>query len=387
MNRLLLCVAVLLTFLACDKDKNFLAGYLTNTRDAIYINCDPYKEQKNHTCTVFATDNGLRIYNNTDDEFVLGPTGYFPLKINTGNFNHLSEVISANKKANFFVAADEISKSLFIISTTDFKRPDKSINLPHTPSSVTAFSSDNSVINVAVSYNSKNFIDLFSINISNNNSSKKTIVFESVPTTIKIDEKAFYLVASHEQNDFISVLSLASEKIQKINIGFASNRISIGYQDNQLYALAFKDYANKIALVNIDNKSLVATKNVENLLLAAYLPSGVFNKCQNHEKWFLIADNKSNINYFSFNADINHITSLALKDKEVLDISNLNIYKIIGTNIENVKSNICSRQIIFASSLAFDRYNQAIEIMPTSCEGNTKDIINMMSTETLLKNK
>lgn len=384
-----LLLIILLTNLGCDKDKNFLTGYLKNTRDVIYTDCDPYKEQKEQTCAIFATNNGLRIYNSTDDEFVLGPTGYFPLKINTGSFNHLANVISINAQAKFFIAADELTKNLFVISSSDLKLSHKPIVLNDIPSSIAAFL-DNSFINVVISYKEKNFIDILKINPQNNHIDEtKQIILKDTVNKVIIDDKALQIVVSHESANYLSVLSVKNNyNIQQINLGFACDNISLGYQNNQLYALVFKTHAKKIALVNITNKNLIETKELDNMLTAGYLASDTSSQCQNNKQWFLLADNKANIHYFSFDTKINALSSLSLKDKEILNISNINIYKIISSHINNLTNDkLCKMQMIFASSLAFDKYNQPIELIPTSCEGDTKNIINLISAENLLKDK
>ena len=196
MKKLLFLSLFIYGSLACDKEKLFLNGYIKHAQDIIFTDCDPYDKQRNHSCAVFATDSGLRIYDASDEELVLGPTGYFPLRINSGNFNKLSTIISPYETSKSFIAFDEVDLNLFIIDTkgTDSFKLKKPLKLLNIPSSLAAFSLDQDFIKILITYKNNN-LDIITVDKRTGQEStsnpKRTIsIVGATLSHIKIDEKA-----------------------------------------------------------------------------------------------------------------------------------------------------------------------------------------------------
>lgn len=73
---------------SCLDNQTILPGQLGQISDAVLTPCNPYQEQGvTHQCLILANPylNSLKIFDATDNQFVLSPIGYFPLVLQAGN--------------------------------------------------------------------------------------------------------------------------------------------------------------------------------------------------------------------------------------------------------------------------------------------------------------
>ena len=304
----------------CADEQPYLQNYIKRASDAIMISCDPYNQGVTHTCLAFSSAYAKKIlvYDATAEEFVLGPTGFFPLNIPVGlATNKLVRVSSSNKKFPYFLALDQAKPALYAIRSFNdsFRSPvTQNLDSPHKPYDIAAWQSDDQVI-ALVTYRDDQSIAF--ITLDSQTGAIKTqsglIKLGVKPSHVVVDPKTKFAVISDEESNDIYYLDLANKKniltgtppiFNNININMPSNKIYLQARDfgngQKNYLVASEAHGKKIKLINIDDKKVEDTLTLTEDPQALYFPDDKSEPCCNKKSknWIAIVDMKNKLYYY-----------------------------------------------------------------------------------------
>lgn len=411
-------VALLAIFIAdCADEKPYLEGHIRRADDGIIVTCDPYNNGKLHSCVVYASSfqDELLVYDATEQEMILAPLGYFPLRIKAGpSTNSLATVISNDQKFPYFLALGRAEPALYVVRgfPSDNKKlksfaPPLRHKIERRPYKIAAYDTGKVAI-VLTSYPNDNEFSIASLDRESGEilRPEKYIKIEGKPSHIEIDSDRQVAVISNESSKQLFVLDLknleevlagsSKEQLSTIDIGMLSDRIYVSKRDlgygEKRYAIVLNAEADELKLINIDDKKIEAGfKFGKEHPMSIYFPdNGSLACCNNKEKnWIAVAGVKGNLFYIRIKADGNSLKFESIDEATVelgstknMSLYQLHVRKIIGGKIISdpaLGSVECkdNRQMFFISSYASDRLHPRtltsveVEAQGKCCEGDS----------------
>ncbi|MBH1988508.1 MAG: hypothetical protein I8H72_00555 [Myxococcaceae bacterium] len=339
---------------SCLDNRTVLPGQMGQIQDAAVISCNPYQENGvQHVCIVFSNpyQGSLKVFDASDNQFVLAPIAYFPLNILVGQAPSALAVYE-----NQLFVLDPVKKAIFSVSE-NFSSPAPQTSLP------VDTSAEHFVIGIGADQKPYTYL-----------TQGRTISLLPGAITVEMPQDITHLQWGPHQKSLLVVsgdslyaLDLDLHRIQTLPLG--SSVRSLSNDGKKLAALALSNQT--VVLVALDPLSILATTpTLEANAGAVYLPSSVPGTpntcCHGSSSWLgiLLVDGKLQYwpyteNGFSKNKDEVKIAEATSLSPFVL----ANPIKLLGVSIANPGNHDlgCSRRLFLV-------YTGAIF---HTCEGNT----------------
>lgn len=371
---------LLLMVVACAEDRPFLSGYIKQAYDAALVPCDPYNKNVTHSCLVFASANQgqLYIYDASAQEMVLAPIGYRPLMVNVGQKTADTLAgVAGMENSPWLFALDGNEANLYAVRMfPSAEKKEKSLVNPKAqkldvqPKKMAAALHKDKILAVFTLPNLGQ-VQVLAIDkdtgIIDESLKPKTFAIGTKPSHVGIideqvvisDEGSNNLYSLKLSEIFAHLTGGAAPVPENIDIGMASDKLFLANQDLgaglKPYGIVFEAFGQKLGLISLSDK-LHKNISLEEYPMAAYFPENS-QKFKDADHWFSVATVKGTLKHFSINQslEMNELSSIDLLAKENLDLSTLQVKKILGGAIisDNKKRNkTCpnNRQVFWVAS-------------------------------------
>ncbi len=388
---ILVLLALVLQGSTCN-DSNFVfPGNVDSISDAALVDCDAYLDAKfeGHQCLLLVNPfkRAVRIFDVTDNQFILAPVGYFPLAVSVGQIPMRVATLPTLNLGKAFVLDTRLGQ-IFSINTkndgqTSSFRSSKAeggIDVDGGSQQITlAKSGENLWAFVAASESAK--IQAISLDLKTGKESNPPTRFEfssnsaSINTLVTDTNSKFLIAADNQGFSVFDIQSTPNKLKYSVKTGLSVSKIIIGKigvktnsgEGEKTLILALLPSEKKAVLYELTDTETPPLGSVElaGIPMAGYIPEGARqNCCENSpEPWAAILTDSGQLQYLNLQAIIENRQSKDGKKEDkigatvsVVETANVaasktaNPIAIIGASTQNEDDKIIQRKMFLIYS-------------------------------------
>lgn len=390
-NLLILILAALALQGSTCKDSDFVfPGNIDSISDAALIDCDAYLDEKSHSHTCLLLTNpfkkSLRIFDVTDNQFVLAPIGYFPLAVTVGQIPMRIATLPQLNPGQAFVLDTEPGKifpvnTKYAGKTPSFTSPKASdgIDVPAGSQHIALAKSVDTLWAFAASSGTEiQAIPLHPETPSIQFSASSTInmlladadsKFLWVATDKGIDVFDAHSMSGHLISSAKTEAPVAKVIVGKIIINQKEETVVLALLKNQKKALLFKFAENPL--------STLGSVELAGIPVVGYIPEGTRQNCCNNnpEAWAAVLTDSGKLQYLNLQAIIEDrkdkiCATVLVSEKAGVALSKTaNPVAIIGAS-QKEANNAAQRKMFLIYSNLILSLNEGSEIPIKRIDGN-----------------
>jgi hypothetical protein len=393
-NLLILILAATMLQGSTCRDSDFIfPGNIDSVSDAALIDCDAYLDEKSqgHTCLLLTNPfkKSLRVFDITDNQFILAPIGYFPLAISVGQIPMRIATLPQLNLGKAFVLDTELGQIFPVFTRNKEKTP--SFTSPQLAEGITvpagsqhiALAKSEDTLWAFVASSGSNQVEKLSLD------STKTRTQISVTSTVNvllIDTDSNLWIATDKEISVFSPQSMYSNSIASIQTGAAVSKIVTGKittneKKEIIVALALLKNEKKVLLLKFEGGSLLplGEATLVGTPLVGYIPEGTRENCCNNsmEPWAAVLTDSGHMQYLNLQAIIDKrierdkigATILVSEKANVSSSKTANPIAIIGAT-QKEANNANQRKMFLIYSNLILSINEGNEIPLRRIDGN-----------------
>ncbi len=294
---------------SCE-NRIFLPGDLGKVSEAILVKCSPFEDQ-DHSCLVLNNPikQQLRVFDITENQYLLAPIGYFPLAIKTGDY---TARLASHSELPFVFALDSPSGDIFVTSLKyashkqSFATPWR-IATEKNAQAIEMFQDSSKVFWAAVAL-PENKLKLIPIDPSSGTKlasiDSKKIDLPFSPDHIKASPDARYLVITKGNENTVAIIDAndLTKEIVTVDTQRKNSRIVTGGFDfgsgPEPLAVVLGQDSPTASLITLNDAKQIATVDFASNAIRAYFPNNKSEVCcKNIKRWFAVATQRGKLMY------------------------------------------------------------------------------------------